>query len=432
MRGLESPNISASLYEQAVAADPKFTDAYLAWAETARSHRDPELMARILSQARSPNLGAGPMAHLGLIAGTLNQDSAARLTALRQIVHEDPQDLSASQALGEAELVAHHFAESAAAFAKGASASRPDLLNSEAYALMFGGDEKAAISAVEKYRKERPRDPNAMDSAGDVQLYFGHFAEAEKLYLQSAAQDPNFNQGAETWKAARAHLLTGDVPGATGIFDRYREAREKAKDVSVPFRAASWTFLTGNQDAGIAAMHQVAGAASNQGLKLIALAQAAIWELQLGRKADAIRDSDAVIRAGQSPDLIAAALVRFSAQDPASASELRARSGRMFSGDAAAQLRPAAVAYALFFNKRYAEAAPLWKQTYGASNPSDQLPAFLLAGSLQESGQAAEAAPLLKANPLPSTALSPSFESLYFPKFFDWRGDKATFLKLSK
>jgi thioredoxin-like negative regulator of GroEL len=431
MQSVESPNPTGSLYEQSVAADPRFADAYLAWAETALSHHDPELMSRILSEARAHNLGSEPMARLDLVAANLNQNSAARLTALRQIVYDDPHDLNALQALGDAELLAHNYPAAAAAFGKGASASRPDLLNSKAYALMYAGDEKGAVAAVDEYRKDRPQDPNAIDSAADIQFYFGRFAEAEKLYLQSAAKDQNFNQGTETWKAARAHLMTGDAAGATTIFNSYRQAREKAQDPAVPFRAACWTFFTGDRPAGIAAMHQVADAASNQGLKILALAQASIWELQLGRKADALRDSSAVLQAGQSSNLIAAAIVRFTALDQASEPDLRTRADRMFTG-AAVPLRAAAVAYALYFNGRYAEAAPIWKQIYDQSNPNDQLAGFLLAGSLQQSGHATEAAPLLKPNPLPSPNLAPSFESLYFPDLFNWRGDKTTYLKLSK
>jgi hypothetical protein len=56
---------------------------------------------------------------------------------------------------------------------------------------------------------------------------------------------------------------------------------------------------------------------------------------------------------------------------------------------------------------------------------------MLYAGSLAESGHAGDAAPLLKGNPLPPSTLGASFESLYFPKYLDWRGDHAGYVKLA-
>src|SRR6202023_376355 len=107
-------------------------------------------------------------------------DSAARTAALKRMVEADPTNAVAIQALGEAEMTLHHFAEAAAAFGKGASSARPDLTNLKAYALMFAGDEKGALESVREYQKVRPQDPNAIDSEGDVRFYFGEFAEAEK------------------------------------------------------------------------------------------------------------------------------------------------------------------------------------------------------------------------------------------------------------
>jgi hypothetical protein len=225
--------------------------------------------------------------------------------------------------------------------------------------------------------------------------------------------------------------MTGDLSGANQIFSRYRAERDKVKDSAVPFRSATWQFLTGDQRGGLAAMHQAADGASNESVKSVALAQASIWELQLGKKPDAIKDADAALKAGQSPAQIPAAIVRFAALDSASVAELNARADKMFNGPAGAPVRSLAVGYSLYFARRYNEAAGVWKGIYEKSNVADAAPALLYAGSLQESGRAQEAAPFLQRIPPPSLAFAPSFESLYFPKLFDWRGDRATYLKLS-
>jgi hypothetical protein len=172
-------------------------------------------------------------------------------------------------------------------------------------------------------------------------------------------------------------------------------------------------------------------AAPNPALKTLAQAQAAVWELQNGKRKEATRDAELVIRAGQNPSLVPAALARFAAlEPPASADEWRKRAESVFRGDGGAQLRTLAVAYALFAAGQYAEAAPVWKNIFLAANPNDQSPQFFYAGALKQSGHEQEAAALLKGNPIPSTNLAASFESFYFPRLFDWRGDHATFLKL--
>jgi tetratricopeptide (TPR) repeat protein len=395
---------SPDLYRQAIAADPKFADAYLAWSQTGGD------MGAILTQARANHIGGVALAKLEFSEATANKDAAGRLSALKRIVEADPNDTNAIIALGESEMTAHRYAQAAAVFAKGTA---PELINLQAYALMFGGDEAKALAAVHEYQKALPDQANPFDSEGDIQFFFGQFAEAEKSYLRASAKDPEFIQGGELWKAARARLMTGDVAGATEIFKTYEQDRIKAKDLSIGFRAATWQYLTGDRKGVIASMQKVADQAPNLPLKTLALVQAAIWELQMGRSQDAIRNTETVIRAGQTPNALAAALVRFAAQDLASVGDLEGRADHMFNGNSASLLRQLAVGYTLMFARRYDEAVPVWKRIYEESNPSDQSIAFIYATALQKSGHAAEAAPLLKYNAIPSTNLLPSFECLY-------------------
>jgi hypothetical protein len=412
-QGLESDDWHANFYQTAVAADPNYSDAYLAWGEMALAHKDADTVAHVLAQAQAHKTDPAAIAKLQFAEATAFNDSAARTSALKRIVETDPTNVKAVQALGEAEMNQHHFAEAAAAFGKGASNAQPGLINLKAYALMFAGDEKGAMDAVHEYQKAVPQDPNSVDSEGDIRYFFGHFAEAEKLYLAADAKDPQFNQMGELWKAARTHLMTGDVAVATQLFNRYREQHEKAKDLTLPLRAAEWQFLTGDRNGALTAMRAVATDARNNGIKNLALTQSAIWELQLGLRADAMKDSETVLKSGQNADLIPAAIVRFSSVEPKSVAEQRARAERSFSGSGGAQISPLAVAYSLIFAKRYADAAPLWKELYEKANPADSTVRGIYALSLEQSGHAAEAASLLKNMPAPAIALAPSFESLY-------------------
>ncbi len=147
------------------------------------------------------------------------------------------------------------------------------------------------------------------------------------------------------------------------------------------------------------------------GLGNIALAQAAIWELRLGRRADAARDAEASMKE-QGPGLVPAALVRFAAMEPASLDQLQARADKVFGGAAAAKIRLLAVGYALDFANRSGEGVAIWKELYDKSDPSDPVIRQLYARSLISAGRAAEGAALLKNTPPPAPTLAPSFERL--------------------
>jgi tetratricopeptide (TPR) repeat protein len=414
IQGAEGDGVkNGSDYQTAIAADPNFADAYLSWSEFALAHRDPETVDRVLAEATARKIEPAVLAKLQLAAATAHGDPNARTAALERMVETEPTNLIALQALGEAHMANHRFAEAAATFGKAAPELKPDLLNLKAYALMYNGDEKGALEAVRKFRSLRPQDPNALDSEGDINYYFGHFAEAEKLYLASAAMNPQFNQGMETWKAARARLITGDVAGASQVFGNYRTEREKVKDPSLPYRIAYWQFLTGDSAGSLAAMRRVGAEATNPGLKSLALAQSAIWELQLGSKADAIKDAQSAMQAEQGAAAVPAIIVRFSAMEPAGLPALRARADRMFNGAAGATIRLLAVGYALYFANRTEEAVGVWKQLYEQSDPADPVSRALYATLLTRTGHQAEGSALLKNSPAPIATPTPSFESLY-------------------
>jgi Flp pilus assembly protein TadD len=414
IQGIEGGSSSASGYQSAIAADPQFKEAYLALGEQALAHHDADTVDRVFAEAKAHNLDAGVTAKLQLASATIHNDNNARTAALEKIIETEPANFSAIQALGELQMATHRFAEAAATFGKAQSDMKPEMVNLMAYALMFSGDEKGAMEAIRKFRTLRSQDPNAVDSEGDVNYYFGHFAEAEKRYLASATMNPQFNQGMETWKAARARLMTGDIVGASQIFDRYRAEREKANDISMPYRIASWQFLTGDRAGGLAAMRQVAASSPIPTIKSLAFAQVAIWEMQLGRKADALKDAQESMQKDGGAAVIPAVVVRFAAMDLAPLAELRARAEKMFGGTAGAQVRLLAVGYTLYFASRNSEAVGIWKEIYEQSDPADPVIRGLYGTLLLRTGHQDEGAALLKNTPPPPTALTPSFESLYF------------------
>src|ERR1035438_6856133 len=86
--------------------------------------------------------------------------------------------------------------------------------------------------------------------------------------------------------------MTGDVPGATALFNRYLAGREAAHDPHAPYQAAMWSWQTGARRAAIASLEQLAVTMTRAGADLPmrdvasrADAQAAIWLLNLGDRA---------------------------------------------------------------------------------------------------------------------------------------------------
>ena len=120
-------------------------------------------------------------------------------------------------------------------------------MNELGYAEMYAGALTAATTALDEYRRIRPSDPNALDSLGDVNFYFGQFAAAEQYYRQAFDKDNAFNGGAALMKAAHAHLRTGDTSGADALFNQYLEARRKDNDQLTELRRAEWEFITGRR-----------------------------------------------------------------------------------------------------------------------------------------------------------------------------------------
>ena len=177
-------------------------------------------------------------------------------------------------------------------------------------------------------------------------------------------------------------------------------------------------------------MVAAAEAAKNPEIRAACFTQAAIWELSAGQMQSANKHSAMALQLGNTQSLINAAITHFLAQPPATPEEWRARAKHSINGAGAEQVRRLATAYAYLLSHQFTDAVSAWKTIYEGDNPNDQGTGFLYAWALVETGQAAQAAPILKTNPIPGPLPSATFEELYFPALFAWRGDRETFTKL--
>ena len=429
---LESPDPAASLpeFSQAAAADPDFGRAYVFWLDAAMAQRNRAEADGVLRQAlahvdRFPELDR---ARLKFGAALLSGDFNARLEAITELTRLDPGDPNNHRALAEAFMSVRKYEEAITEFRRALSLRPDDILalNSMGYAAAYSGDLPTAIRALRGYEQLRPGEPNPLDSLGDVHFALGHYGEAEQFYLAARAKAPAFLNGGELLKAGQARLMTGDVPGATKLFDRYLAERQAARDPFAELHAAAWSWQTGGRRAAIQRLDDLARADETGPLREVASranAQTALWLLELGDRAGAAeRARKAMAQAVPATAEIATEAV-FLTQPEASADEWAARAARAFPEPAQAGPRDYSRAYAFLFAKEFQRAAKVLQEIYQrpSSNLDDGL-AVLLAWAYTETGRWGDAETLLRLNPLPQAAGLPMFSSLHFPRIFFLRG----------
>jgi Flp pilus assembly protein TadD len=245
-------------YEKAVAIDPAFGSAWLAWMETLARAGDVEGAIAVAGRAlEHPVKSELDGLRIELTRATLQKNSHAEHEALRKLTARiaDPQLLAN---LGALETREREFALAEGDYKK-LLAVEPDeaeAVNLLGYVYGFEGKIADAEATFARYGKMPGQEPNSFDSLGEMYFMNGKFAEAEKAFLRAHDLNAALAAGGDLRKAAYAHWLAGDLPGADKIFDRYLDFRAKLKDPSVKWQHASWEFATGRKDQAIARLQK--------------------------------------------------------------------------------------------------------------------------------------------------------------------------------
>jgi tetratricopeptide (TPR) repeat protein len=407
-------------FEQAVAADPGFGAAYLAWAEALVSRNDRARAAQVAAAARANANRFLPIerARVGVLSAALAGDRAAHRRALVALIEANPGDENALRTLAELDTLANSYASAARWYERILERNSGDVaaLNQLGYSYAWAGDLKRAVAALERYRALRPNEANPLDSLGDAHYYLGHFAEAAKLYEEAHAKDASLLGGGDLYKAAWARLMQGDLKSADETFARFLAVRQAAHDV-VAYRQAQWEYLTGRRKQAGERLEQLAKAAPPP-VASLAWAQLGIWSLETGDRVRAAEYAKKAPVSGPFP-----VLCSFLAQPPAPAPEWAARAERILPQPAQAGLRQLALGYALLLSKDFAAAAEPLQRVWESSPPSSpDWPPVLLAWALVERGRFERVPELLAPNPAPEPAGERPFLSLAFPRVFYLRG----------
>jgi len=394
--------------EAATAADPGFSLAFLTWAKVLAGGGDRKQALKVLAAAKNAHPNTIDAAEMEYVLSTVSGDLIGREKALEILTRDAPPNYARLKELAELQFSERKFSDAVRSFESAAklSGEDPAIWNQLGYAYAFAQDLAGARRTLETYqRRLGPGDVNGLDSLGEVSFYLGDFAGAEKYFLEANVKNPA-GQNGELLKAAQARLMTGDLPGADGLFQKYLGAIQTGQRELAGYQQAQWEFLTGRRKAGMQRLEQILTKLPGEG-PAVAACQLSIWKLQTGDSVGAVGMADQAARNARSP-----AVRNMSAMCRAVAEGSRADSNS-----------PVANAFGLMLAHKYAEALPIIEKIYRETNPSfDGQVRTLLAWAYVENGRAADAKPMVALYPIPLSAGDPLFASLIFPRLLFLRG----------
>ena len=402
------PAVMSEGAARAIAADPNFGPAYRLLAGIKARQQDPAGAVAVLATAAARGNAIPPAerARIALESATLRNDQPGRRQALIDLSQAEPQDLDVWGSLAELSYALRDYPGAVAAYQK-ILAAEPDSvvnLNAMAYANAYAGNTDAAIASLRRYQSLQPNDANVFDSTGDVYLISGRLAEAAQAYLQAAQKNPNLQGGTDYFKAAMARLMAGDVAAADALEKKCEELPAIAHDPALPYRQAEWAWLTGRRQQGFQQLAAFAQASTNRELTSRAYSELTLWSLLQGDRQGAMAMLQKAVQFAGPASAPTAALMKMLLMPPEQA--------------------PASLpfAYAHLLNNQFDKAAAELQAFYKnpAASTDESLP-VLYAWALIETGHANEAAPLLRANPVPPLTGPSLFLPLYFPRLYQLR-----------
>jgi len=422
----------AALLDQAVQLAPEFIPAWLSRIELGIQSHDAGAAGEIAEATHFS--GRVDEARLRYLSAMLSGDPAARIAALSDLNRLAPMHASVWQTLAELETSARHFPNAAGAWTAVTKLQpwNDNAFNQLGYCRAWAHDASGAESALAEYQRLEPGDPNPLDSLGEVQFFFGRYADAEGSFLKAHQKGPAFLSGMDLLKAAEARLMTGDSASADRLFQQFLTWRRKAmRDPLLPLWHAQWDFLSGRRRQAMAelaaALPQFYGEARSR-----AEAQYALWLFATSDLAGARTHADEALHDAQTPgSREAAVMCRFLSYPSAPPAEWTARANTVLGG-APPQFRETALGYALALDRHPAEAIPVLDRVFGSAAPGeDAEQRAMLISALLAAGRGDAARKLLWPMPLPIGSEPTAFSALAFPRWLAWTGQNARFHALS-
>ena len=404
--------------DASIAADPHFAAAHMSKIEVLQGMQRKDDALKALEEARRNASSFSPKdrSQLEYIAASLTGDKQKRSQALEEMAKANPSDVRIQQTLAESCVQARKYtcAIDAMNAALKIEPRNVNLWNSLAYAEAYAGDLPGAQKALDQYHALAPTDANAWDSMGEIHFLLGRYSDAEKDFLEAHRINPAMLQGGHLYRAALAHLMTGDASGADAIFQKYIDFRKQAQDPAVELRSAIWQFQSGHSDAALATFDRVAK--SNPQWTAFALVESTFILLQQGKREAANRNALAAAKSASNPNVRTMAIVaQILAAPSASPAEWKRR---IESTVQQPRARDQLLGYALALDGHYAEAVPVWQSIYDSSTQETSSEAkVMLAFALTKTGRKADAQSLLRTGIFLPRNPEPGLDALIYPLF---------------
>lgn len=431
---MEAKDLAQAIHlgEEALNADPDFGPAYRTLAELDLQRQDRDGAEAILARGLArPNLTALERARMQLDSSSLESDPGAKQQALANLSKLEPRNVRTLQSLAEVAIVRHDYATAESAY-RSATQLEPEnaaLLNEYAYAATYAGHLDEGLAALKKYHAMRPRDANALDSQGDLNLLENRYRQAEEAYNEARKIDPNFNGNCDLFKAAMTRAMSGDLAGADGLYNEYIAVRTTGHDSNAPLLHSEWLWLTGRRKQGsgeMLAYAHTAEAHGDKGTASRAYAGASLWSLFAGDRATAQDLAQKAAAAGGASPPAAAVIARFLAQPSASPDEWKARADRFVPNPSQAAVRDQMLGFALLLDGRFDAAKEPLQRLYDTTGTAEyEGITVLLAWCDAQTGKLDAAAPLLALTPIPPAGGIDTFMPMWFPRIFELRAKAA-------
>jgi Flp pilus assembly protein TadD len=409
---LQTPDPAARirLLETATTQDPKLSAAGVVLGELLLSRGDGPHAAEVAS--RGARNAADPIdkARLEYLAATARDDFGSREKSLQTLAKLAP-NANIYDLLGQLHTGARKYREAIQDYEAVARLEprNPGPYNFLGYLYAYLHDLPNAQKNLDQYGKlAAPNDPNPSDSMGEVHFLLGDFAAAERYFLESHAKSPAASNGRELLKAATALLMTGDVPGADAIFQKYLDLFKNPDPQANDIPRAQWEFFSGRRRQAMARLERLLNS-SNPDTFAYAGAQLSFWKLMTGdRYAGAIFSMNARARATNPGLRSLAAVCQWLAQPTTQGPPPN----------------PWVQAVGMVLLRQLTPAAPVLEKVYRETPPTaDGDVRALLAWVDLENKQAESARPLVDLYPLVFPAPDALFAGLTFPKFLAARAE---------
>lgn len=252
-------------FSAAVAADPNFALGHYMVAATSQSASD---FFAAVAEARANAAGAsdGEQLMIAALVAQSENNQAAQLAALKQLVSTYPKDERAHMLLGGFMNGQQDYSEAAKHFGH-ATKINPGYApgwNALGYAYRSMEDFDQSKAAFEQYIELVPDQANPYDSYAELLLESGDYDASIDTYRKALERNPNFP--ASYAGIATNYAMKGDTEGAMEAADQMLAAARNFNERQAALYQVVFTNLfAGNVDAAMATTKTIAGEAEVKG-----------------------------------------------------------------------------------------------------------------------------------------------------------------------